>query len=396
MGGIAIMSTGGTVALFIDSMTGSKTLVGLAVTVQALFMLAGQLSSAPYVRTIRKLPEFLFKNMFIQRIIPLFMAVPLLLGVGGNASVYIFLILFGLFWFYDGFLTVPWGELAVRALKPELRGHMMGMQVSIGGVASLLTGLLLTWLLATPVLSNYHRFAMVFILTSVILLPSIIAMRLARDPNPMKTPEKLDIRRYYARMPSIIRHSKPLQHALLARIPAFIGFSSVTFMVIFGATTLDLSETQVSWLVYANIVGGLVGGISLGEVSKRFGNKAVVILCNALVTVALGMAVSLTLFPSLGYAWLFMTCALASLTLSNWIGYFNYFLDIAPQEERSIYQVIGTSIGIPFSFVGFVMGAIIDNWGFLTVFYIGGISAVTAIFFSFRLMSKQSIQKMNT
>ncbi|MCL2703685.1 MAG: hypothetical protein FWE91_08780 [Defluviitaleaceae bacterium] len=394
MAGIALLSTSGTVALFLDSMTGSKALVGLAATVATLSMLLGQLSIAPYIRTIRKLPGFLFKHMIFQRTIPLLMALPLFIGIAGNWPVGIFLALFGIFWFYDGFLTVPWGELSARALKPELRSHMMGMQVTIGGIASLLTGLLLTWLLATPSLSDNYRFAVIFVLAGLILLPSVLAIRLVNDPSPIENPEKLHIRQYYARIPAIIKREKLLQHALIARLPAFIGFSSVTFIVVFGASTLDLSDVQVSWLVYANIVGGLVGGISLGEISRRFGNKVTIMFCNAGVFIALGMAVSLVFFPSLGYVWLFATCALASLTMSNWIGYFNYFLDIAPREERSVFQVIGTCIGIPFSFVGYALGMIIDSRGFVAAFTIGGVSAVAAFILSIRLKSKSYIQTM--
>jgi len=396
MGGIAVMATGGSVALFINAMTGSKTLVGLAATVQTLFLLIGQLSVAPYVRTIRNLPKYLFKTVAIQRIIPLLMALPLFLGLASNWAVGIFLVLFGIFWYLDGFVSVPWGELCARTLKPELRGHMMGLQVTFGGIASLLTGLLLTWLLSTPALDDHRRFGMVFSLASAVLLTSLISMRLIRDPNPIKKPEKLHAREYYTRIPSIIKKSKPLQRALLARMPAYFGFSAVTFIVVFGAGTLNLSQTQVSWLVYANVVGGLIGGVLLGEVSRRLGNKAIILLCNSGALITLGMAVFLSFFPSLGYGWLFATCALASMMQSNWVGYFNYFLDIAPAEERSVFQVIGNCIGIPFSFVGYAMGAMIDAFGFVTAFAVAGGFACLAIVLSSRLLSRRSVQALQS
>ena len=394
MGAIAVISSGGTIALFLNSMTGSKALVGFAATVQTLFMLIGQLFIAPYVRSIRNLPKFLFKSMAAQRGIPIIIAIPLFFGIAGKWSVTIFFILYSIFWFFDGFLTVPWGELCVRALKPEMRGHMMGMQVTLGGVASMLTGLLLTWLLATPALSNHHRFAAIFALSGTILLPSLIAIHMVKDPNPIGAPEKSNTFRFYKRIPHIIKSSKLLQQALIARIPAYIGFSSVTFIVVFGAGALSLPDSSVSWLVYANIIGGLIGGLTLGEASRRFGNKTTIILCNAGVFMVLAMALLLILFPSLGYAWLFATCVLASLTGGNWLGYFNYFLDIAPGEERSVFQVLGTCVGIPFSFTGYAMGAIIDNFGYAPAFVTGGIFAVVTILLSIRLKSKKFIESM--
>ena len=82
MGGISVMATSGAVALFIDNMTGSITLVGLAVTVQTLCMLLGQLIGAPYVQTIKDLPKMLFTGMTWQRIIPLIMAIPFICAEG--------------------------------------------------------------------------------------------------------------------------------------------------------------------------------------------------------------------------------------------------------------------------------------------------------------------------
>jgi MFS family permease len=392
---IPYLATSGVVALFINAMTGSKTLIGLAVTVSALFGLVGQIASAPYVQSIRNLPKYLLSVMAAQRVIPLLMALPLFLGFTNSWSVGIFLTLFGLFWLIDGLMVIPWAELCARALKSELRGHMMGMQITIGGIASLLTGLLLTWLLATPVFSDHHRFGIVFMLASVLLLTSIFFIRLVRDPKPSVNPERLRIHQYYARIPFVLRNSKPLRDALLPRIPSFIGFSPIAFITVFGVSTFDLSEAQISWLVYANIVGGLVGGILLGEASRRYGSKTTILLCNIAVLITLGMAVMLVFFPVLGYIWLFGTCTLAGVSTHSWLGYLNYFIDIAPNEDRPAYQVIGTFISIPFSVVGLVMGGIIDNYGYIATFVIGVIFSVAALLLSLRLLSRREIQASN-
>jgi len=395
IGAIPYLATSGVVALFINAMTGSKTLIGLAVTISALFGFVGQIVSAPYVHSIRKLPEYLFKVMLTQRVIPLLMALPLFLGFANSWAVGIFLALFGLFWFIDGLMVIPWTELCARALNPELRGHMMGMQITIGGTSSLLTGLLLTWLLATPVFSDHHRFGTVFVLASVLLLMSLFFIRLVRDPKPSVNPERLPIRQYYARIPYVLRNSKPLRNALLPRIPSFIGFSPIAFVTVFGISTLNLSEAQISWLVYANVVGGLVGGILLGEASRRYGSKTTILLCNTAVLITLSMALTLAFFPVLGYIWLFITCALAGVSAHSWLGYLNYFIDIAPGEERPVYQVIGTFVGIPFSVVGFVMGSIVDHFGYITTFVIGLIFSSAAFLLSLRLLSRRAIQAGN-
>jgi len=395
MGGITVMAAGSTVALFIDNMTGSITLVGLGITLQALFILAGQLIGAPLVQSIRNLPKTLFYGMTVQRIIPFIMAVPLFLGFGAYTSVVIFLVLYSLFWTMDGIITMPWGELTARAIKPELRGHMMGMQTAVGGGISLLTGLVLAWLLATPLLTDHFRFGYVWILTGVIIIVSVIFIRLVKDPSPIDTPEKVDFKKYYSKIPALIKESKPLQHAIIARIPGYIGFSVITFVVVFGSHTLNMSDIQISWLVYSKIVGGLIGGVLVAETSRIFGNKTVIILCNTGVVITILMAIALIYFPSLGYIWLIIICALASLWANNWLGYMNYVIDIAPKENRPAFFMIGNCIGIPFSFIGYGIGAIIDTWGYAIAFVLGGITAIVAIILSMRLMSRRRIKAMN-
>jgi len=70
--------------------------------------------------------------------------------------------------------------------------------------------------------------------------------------------------------------------------------------------------------------------------------------------------------------------------------------DIAPSEERSIFMVVGTCIGIPFSFSGYAMNAAIDNYGYIAMFIIGGFFAVATILLSIRLLSKRQIQASDT
>jgi len=166
-------------------------------------------------------------------------------------------------------------------------------------------------------------------------------------------------------------------------------------MVVFGAHTLDITETQVSWIVYFKIVGGLIGGVLLGETSRRFGNKLVIMMCNIGVLVTLTMAMILIYSPGLGYIWLIAICVSSSLWQNNWLGYMSYIFDIAPREYRPAFVVIGNCIGIPFSFVGYAIGAIIDKWGYPIAFTIGSITAVIAIIASTRLMSKKQIKDSN-
>jgi len=390
---VSIMASGGAVALFVDRMTDSIALVGLAVTIHPLFFLIGQLVIAPFVSAIKDIPNAMFKIMTL-RLLPLLMAIPLFFGAHPYFSVIVFFVLFAIFWFSDGLNTVPWGELSARAIKTEIRGQMMGMQVAGGSIMSLLLGLVLTWLLATPLLNDNYRFGLIFVLAGVVLIPALAFIKMVKDPKPIKNSEKPDVKKYYARFLPLIKNSLPLRHAIIARIPSYIGFSALTFAVVFGSHVLDLTESQISWLVYAQIIGGVLGGIILGEISRLFGNKPIIILSNTGTLITLIMCILLTAIPSLGYFWLVAICILASIWASNWLGYFNYFIDIAPKADRPAFQVIGNCIGIPFAFMGFAIGAIIDAWGYVAAFSIASFAALIAILLSLRLLSWRKIREL--
>ena len=389
------MATSGAVAVFINTMTGSETLVGLAISLQVLCMLVGQIIYAPFVHSVRNLPMKMFYRMGVQRLLPFVMSIPLFLGAGPHFAVGAFMIVFGLFWLIDGVITMLWGELTARAIRPELRGHMMGMQVVIGGGISLLTGLLLTWLLATPLLTDNYRFGYVFVLSAALFFPSIMFIRLVKDPKPILAPKKPDFKKYYSQIPRLIRESKPLQLALIARMPSYIGFSVITFMIVFGSNELEITEAQISWLVYTQIAGVLLGGVIVGETSRRFGNKSVIMICNIGVLVTILMALILMVLPGLGYFWLIALCIFASVWSNNWIGYMNYVLDISPEELRPAYQLVVNCVGIPFSLVGFGIGALIDTWGYAVAFILGGITTIIAIIASTRLLSRKQIRTLD-
>ena len=67
MGGVTLLATNGVVALFINTMTGSNTLIGLAVTLHLLFFNISQIFSAPFIRNIQNLPKFIFKANMIDK-----------------------------------------------------------------------------------------------------------------------------------------------------------------------------------------------------------------------------------------------------------------------------------------------------------------------------------------
>jgi len=113
------------------------------------------------------------------------------------------------------------------------------------------------------------------------------------------------------------------------------------------------------------------------------------------VLITISMAVLLSFYPVLGYIWLFISCTLVSLTMANYIGVFNYLLDIAPEGKTSVFLVVDACIGIPFSFAGYALGALIDFRGYIVTFCIGGFFAVAAILMSLRLISKKQMLALN-
>ncbi|MGI6704755.1 MAG: MFS transporter [Clostridia bacterium] len=388
---LAFLDANAVVPVFIDTFTGSLQLAGLATTLRTALSMLTQLLSGPYVPKIKNVPAYILWIMFLFRPLP-FIMVPVLLGnLNPFLTVGIFLAIYGLFWASDGLVVIPWSDLLGRTIPANKRGKLMGYQQVTGGIAALGAGFLIKMILAHPNLENLVKYAIIFSGAGVSLMISSIMMSFARDLPRKLSKEKVSFKRYFSQMPHYLLKNRDFASLTVIRIIySFIGMVS-PFIILFGKSAFQLSPSQVSNLIYIQIIGNLLGGLLWGTVSHRWGNKYVILIAQLI-----GAFIPILAFTSLIFNGLILPIfflwpmtLLTGINMGSWMGFLNYTIDIVKEEERPIYLVLGNLTTFPLTFLPYLAGSIADRWGFLPLFLISLLAAAAGTVLSMRLNTPQ-------
>lgn len=378
--GFAFLDSNSVIPVFINTYTGSLYLAGLAATLRTASSLLAQLAMGPHVQRVRNMPSFIIRIMLLFRPLPLLMVPVLLLSTDTHTPVWIFLIIFSLLWVSDGIIVVPWLDLFARTIHNGMRGKLLGYQQVLGGIGSLFAGLIIKEVLEHPVLSDGARYSIIFGSAGIVLLVSSIAMSFARDipreimqdkPNPIE---------YFRKLPGYFKKNRLYARMVITQIMAGFGWMVMPFVILFNKDTFGLNPTQISTLIYTQIVGTLIGGIIWGNISHRLGNKYVIMTSQVIIFIlSLLVLISSPLSNYVDPFWLAAAMSLLTgLSMGAWMGFVNYTIDVTEEAERPIYFVLTSVITLPLTLLPFFSGLLADAWGFIPLFLISMGAAILA------------------
>lgn len=393
--GMAFIDVNAVIPVFIFTYTQSLKLAGLATTINLAASVICQTLVGPYIKSIKNVPAYITRLMFIFRPLTLMMVPVLFSSLDPLAIVLIFLGIYALLFGGDGLVVVPWTDLFGRTILQENRGKLLGYQQLFGGIGSLAAGFLIKFVLEYAGISNAVRYSIIFSCAAAALIVSALAMMLARDlPHPVSALPAKNWH-YYAQMPACLKKNPAfVRLAVIKILSSFTGMIA-PFLILYGKGLFDLDASQVSTLIYIQICGGLCGGILWGMVSSRFGNKYVIrtsLITGLLIPV---YAISFILFTNLSFSWyLLLPLILANgMNMGSWVGFLNYTIDIVSEEDRTVYLLLSNLITFPLTILAFLAGIIADIAGFVPLFCISILSASTAVFLSRRLKSRRQLSE---
>lgn len=391
--GLAFLDANAIIPVFIYTFTQSLQLAGLATTINMASSILTQTLVGPYIKRIINVPAFIIKIMFIFRPLPLLM-IPVLFGhFNPFVTVSLFLIIYAMLWGSDGWIVLPWSDLFARTVAPEKRGKLLGYQQLLGGIGSLAAGFIIKSTLENPGYSNEVRYSIIFGCAATLLIISSIAMLFARDLPRKPSIEKVNHVHYYRQLPFYLRKNKAFARMAIVRILASVTGMISPFLILFGKGLFQLNGSQISTLIYVQIIGGLVGGIVWGNISSRMGNKFVIMISQIIGLILPILALGCLLLKgfSLPYFILWPIAFANGLNMGSWLGFMNYTMDVVNEEERTIYLLLNSLITFPLTLLSYFAGILADQWGFIPLFAISGTSAIIAIYLSRRLKSPQQM-----
>jgi MFS family permease len=297
------------------------------------------------------------------------LALALWTGLGGYPAAMLALSFacFTVFAILDGASGLAWFDIMARAVPLRQRGRLLGVAQAISGTVGIGAGALIRLILNQhPFPANY---ALIFTLASALLGAAAIPLMLIREPPPQASDPgpKGEMASGWL---------KPLfadvafRRLMLCRLLVGMIMLVTPFYVKHASEVLGLPELVVGDFVIAQTIGGVVASLLLGAVCERWGPHVVIRIAIAAATLGPLFALAAHLA---GGGWLAKAYPFVYVTLgvinSAWVmGFFNYLLEIAPEDMRPAYVGLSNTIIGSMTLVPILGGWLLETTSYAALF----------------------------
>jgi MFS family permease len=367
---ISFASPNSVLPAFVRQFTRSAPVIGLVSTIFNGCWLLPQAFAARVINDKPRKKPYMMMGMS-GRIAFWITALGLWMGLAQrpNQMLLLFFVCLALFTLSDGLAGVAWFDMLARAIPLERRGRLMGIAQVISGLAGLGTGVAISVILDSPRFPFPANYALIFTLAGLAFVPSTIALAMLREtgtgdggtdqtpqsPNGWLTPLLQD----------------PAFRRLMA-CQVLVGMVSLStpFYVVHATDVLNLPEAIVGSFVAAQQVAGMASGALLGPISDRWGPGTIVRIGSAIT--AIGPLLALVAHVAdgglLSQAYPLVYVALGVYWSANMLGFYNYLMEMAPDNVRPSYIGLGNTIMGVLTLAPTVGGWLLETSSYTTLF----------------------------
>lgn len=372
--GASFIDGNAVVSVFINEATGSLRLAGLAAALRNAAPIVAQFLLGMYIAQVDNFGRAMHRISTPFRWVVGLMAPLLLLGLHGAPAAVCLIALVTLFYFSDGFTGLFWTEIGARTVPPKPRAAIQGYQQVFGGLAGLGAAFAVKALLEAPELTFAQRYAWIFGLCGLVYLINLGALYLIRDfpREPVKKQPHIRFIPYVKNFADLWRADGNFRRIMYGRILYVVSSMASSLLVLFGTAYGNLTATQASSMLYVQVLGQVAGGFCWVQVTRRWGNTALMMISHAIpVTVALiGVGVHFAA-PATG-----VSCAipvgimvfLSGMNISAWLGFAHRVIDTVDPAKRTGYLVLQSLAQFPFTFASYLAGMVAERFSYLPVF----------------------------
>lgn len=306
-----------------------------------------------YLRALSFLGMAIFTLLFSVR-------APLLVA----GSLFGWILLFSL---SGGFAGVSYADL-VAALTPKgTRGRLYAAKQLAAGVAMLGGGLIVVRAFRFGSLAYPRNYALVLGIGAVGLVVASLGFWFIREHPREKDfgpPETLLA--FLGRVPSIIRRDRTFLRFILASNMSSFSLMLLPFYMIFAKDALHVGSVWVGRYLMLQVGGAIISNLIWGSLSGRRGSGSVVRACIVLGGVIPLLALALRPLGPTAFGLVFVLVGFVMSGRS--VGFDPYLLDLAPEEQRTVYVGINGTLNFSRVLLPILGGAVMDIFGFEVAF----------------------------
>ncbi|MBP6011274.1 MAG: MFS transporter [Alphaproteobacteria bacterium] len=297
MTGFRLVNAPTFVPAYLFALTGSTTLVGVALAMQHLGSFFSSVFGATAVEHRRKIVDLGLRYGWMMRLSVLGLAVVGFLHLPPMVEVALFALFLGALGVFSGMQNVLWNVLLTKTIPPDRRGVMMGLRNFLGGMTAAAVAHVGGLYLVEPnVLGN--GYASTFLLAFFLTAAGLSLLYLVREPEAPSVRQPVSVRERIGDIPQLLR-DRAFAMYFWAQALATLGTLALPFYVLFVGKTLGLTGLTIASLGSAFIAAQTIASPMWGLLADRLGFKAVFVpalLLWAGATVALMLSHDLSSF----------------------------------------------------------------------------------------------------
>jgi MFS family permease len=362
---IGFASFGTILPLFVASMTGSATLIGLVPAIHAAGWLLPQLFTANHTAQLRRYKRTVLMMTIHERIPFLGFAIVALLlpSIGLQAGLVLTFML--LIWqgLGGGFTANPWTSMISKIMPPEARGTFFGTQAAIANLCISAAAVGAGYLLKA--FDSPFDFMSCFLIACLFFTFSWIALALTREPADYEKVIEENPSPFWRGAGRILQRDKNFGWFLLARILSQFGTMGFAFYIVYALRGFSMDEVMAGYLTATLTISQMVANAGMGWLGDRVGHRLMLIVgaVSAFLSSLLAwMAPSLT--------WFFPIFVLAGFAnVAIWTNGMTMTVDFSDEGERPFYIGLAQTLTAPATILAPLLGGwIADKQGFISTF----------------------------
>jgi MFS family permease len=359
---------------FVGELTDSAPVIGLVSAIFSGGWLLPQLLAASVINDKPRKKPYLLAG--ISGRVMLWM-IALALGLGLSrypaAMLAVFFVCLALWAISDGIGSVAWFDIMAQAIPAKRRGRLISTSQFVSGLAGIGAGAVISLVLAQWTFPR--NYTLIFVLAGALLIPSTVALFTIREVPRKGTGSQEDgkksggARQLYVWSRQMLADPAFRRLMICRLLVGTLGLAT-SFYVQHARVALQLPQSIIGAFVIAQTIAGVVASLVLGLVCERWGSQH---------AARLGSAAALTgpLFALLahlaGGGWLVQAYPVVYVSLgiinSTWmLGFFNYLLEIAPDDMRSAYVGVGNTVMGVLTLAPIVGGWLLETTSYAVLF----------------------------
>lgn len=359
----------------VSELTESKVLFGLLYAIMVGAPLIFNLIFSHYLMSHQYKKKFLLIGIYLRSAAFLGMALSTWFFGADNPrlAIYTFFIWVLLFSISAGFAGIAYADVMGKVLPSQRRARLYAVKQFFASVAAFAGGMIIAGLFKSGNLAFPGNYTLTLTIGFIGLAAASIGFFFIHEPaSPVLSSQNQSLLSYIRHVPQIIKKDKQFRRFIILENMASFSVMILPFYMIFAKDTFQSSQQYLGQYLLIQVAGTVLSSFVWGYLASRTESRVVVRSCIYLESTIPIIAILLAQTNPMLYSIVFFL--IGFVISGRKIGFEPYLLDIAPDDQRTVYLGIRGTLNIFSVILPVVSGFFISQFGYRLTFFLVSLS----------------------